>query len=306
MSEQRRPPPESPWASAKPLSGTRKLDKRERTAARPPYSPQPSATAANFTPPAGQQRSGAARHEEVRYFGRNACHAVFVHRPGDIRKVYLTEARIAEFKSVLTWCVQHKLGYRVVETGDLDKLTQTQHHEGICFELRRTTALALDTLLDLLPQAPAPALLVQLDGVGNPHNFGAMLRSAAHFGVNGVLLPPDSALGLSGAAARIAEGGAETVAIAQSRANDDVLARLRGAGFSIAATVPRRGVSLYATKLPARLALIFGAEGEGMREPLIAAADLRLNIPGMGTVESLNISTSAAVLFGEYFRQHRC
>ncbi len=305
----KRPPKESPWATAKPLSTERKLDKRERAAVRPSYAPPPSRPITHSAAPSSEhseRHNTNSRHEEVRFFGRNACHAVFAHRPGDIRKVYLTEARIPEFKSALAFCVQNKLGYRVVETADLDKLTQTQHHEGICFDLRRTTPMALDDLLAAMPAAPAPALLMQLDGVGNPHNFGAMLRSAAHFGIDGVVLPPDSALGLSGAAARVAEGGAEAVTIAQPRVGEDALARLRSAGFTIAATVPRGGVSLYATTLPARLALIFGAEGEGMREPLIAAADLRLNIPGSGSVESLNISASAAVLFGEYFRQHRC
>ena len=80
---------------------------------------------------------------------------------------------------------------------------------------------------------------------------------------------------------------------------------LHDAGFAVAATVPRDGWDLYKHKLPARLALILGAEGEGMSARLIADADLRLTIPGTGAVESLNVSASAAVLFAEYWRQHR-
>lgn len=244
------------------------------------------------------------RHEELRLFGINACHAAFAARPQDLRKAYLTEERIAEFRPLLAYCVQQRLGYRVVEAADLARLSASQHHEGVCLEMRRQPALSLAQLLAQLPAAPRPAVLVLLDGVGNPHNFGAVLRSAANFGVAGIVLPADSSLTLSGAACRVAEGGAEVVPLARPQPHEDVLAQLRAAGFAIAATVPREGSPLYATPLPPRLALVFGAENEGMSAALIQAADARLTIPGTGKVESLNIAASAAVLFGEHYRQH--
>ena len=244
------------------------------------------------------------RQEELRLFGINACLAAFARRPQDLRKAYLTEERIPQFRQLLAWCVQQRLGYRVVGNADLAKLTASQHHEGICLEMRREPPLGLAELLARLPPAPAPAVLVLLDGVGNPHNFGALLRSAANFGVAGVVLPPDSSLTLSGAACRVAEGGAEAVALARPQPGEDLLAQLRAAGFVIAATVPRDGVSLFADALPARVAYVFGAEGEGMSAALIAAADRRLTIPGSGAVESLNIAASAAVLFAEHYRRH--
>ncbi|MBS0486401.1 MAG: rRNA methyltransferase, partial [Proteobacteria bacterium] len=142
-------------------------------------------------------------HDEMRVYGINACLALFAQRPHDLRKVYLLESRIAQLKTVLAWCVQKKLGYRVVGNADLDKLTASQHHEGVCFEARRRTPMALTALLQKL--APHKnALLAWLDGVGNPHNFGAVLRSAANFGVDGVLLSGDAALAESGAALRVA------------------------------------------------------------------------------------------------------
>lgn len=244
------------------------------------------------------------RHEELRIFGINACNAAFVRRPQDLRKAYLTEERIPQFKRLLAWCVQQRLGYRVVADADLAKLTASQHHEGICLDMRRQPPLTLHELVARVPPAPAPAVLVVLDGVGNPHNFGAVLRSAANFGVGGVILPADSSLTVSGAACRVAEGGAEVVPLARPEAAENMLSALRNAGFAIAATVPRGGVSPYAQPLPARIAFVFGAENEGMSAPLIAAADHRLTIPGTGEVESLNIAASAAVLFAEHYRLH--
>ena len=96
------------------------------------------------------------RGEEIRVYGRNACLAVFARRPQDVRKVYLTEARITDFKPVLAWCVKNRIGYRVVESDDLDRLTETQHHEGVCFEVRRQAPLSLTGLLQTCaPSQPA-------------------------------------------------------------------------------------------------------------------------------------------------------
>ena len=241
--------------------------------------------------------------DEVRVHGFNACIAVFNSRPHDVRKVYLTQARLDALKPVLAWCVQRKLGYRIVASADLDKLTQTQHHEGVCFEVRRRPLLSLSTLLAQLPRAPAPVLLVWLDGVGNPHNVGAVLRSAANFGVHGVILARESAAALSGAALRVAEGGAEAVPAAQTLPGEDVFGALRNADIAVAATVPRAGESLYATTLPKRVVFVLGAEGGGLPQALVDRAGVHLTIPGTGAVESLNVAASAAVMFGEYFRQ---
>jgi TrmH RNA methyltransferase len=244
------------------------------------------------------------QREESRLYGLNACLAAFAKRPEALRKVYLGEARIAALKQVLAWCVRHRLGYRVVADDDLDRLTGSRHHEGVCFDLLRAPPVELAAWLRTLPDAPAPSLLLWLDGVGNPHNLGALLRSAAHFGAHGVIVPRASGLDVSGAAARVAEGAAEQVPFVHADAPAEALARLRAHGYALAATVPRAGASLYATRLPPRLVLLFGAEGEGMSGQSVDAADLRLTIPGSGAIESLNVAASVAVVLGEYWRQH--
>ena len=119
----------------------------------------------------------------------------------------------------------------------------------------------------------------------------------------GLILTSASGLDVSGAALRVAEGGAEVVPLARAAAGEDVFGALRNADFVVAATVPRTGDSPYRQALPARLALILGAESEGVRQGQLRRADLLLTIPGTGAVESLNVAASAAVLFGEYYRQ---
>jgi TrmH RNA methyltransferase len=291
--ERKNPGSDNPWQNA------RIKPSAQRTAAPQTERAARALMQAESVKPVPSQRRG----EEVRVYGRNACLAVFAKRPGDVRKVYLTEARLGEFRAVLAWCVTQRIGYRVVENDDLDRLTESQHHEGICFEVRRHAPASLSALLQSIPREQ-PALLVWLDGVGNPHNVGALLRSAANFGARGAILPT-GAPALPGAAMRVAEGGAEAVPLAQLCTGEDGFDLLHDAGFAIAATVPRDGWDLYKNKLPDRLALILGAESDGMSAKLIAEADLRLTIPGTGTVESLNVSASAAVLCAEFWRQHR-
>jgi len=248
-----------------------------------------------------QQSSGSRAARELRLYGVNACLASFAKRPEALRKVYLLEARIPQFKAVLAHCVQNKLGYRVVEEPDLAKLTSSAHHEGICFDVLPAAEENLSNWLQHLPAGPCVA--IWLDGVGNPHNLGAILRSAAHFGVAAVLLPKSDAIGLSGAAARVAEGGAEQVAIVRLASSENSIAQLKSAGFQMAATVVRGGQSLYKTKFPARLILVMGAEQMGVDKQLSTVADLQIGIPGTGHVESLNVSAATAVILSEWKRQ---
>ncbi|MGI8560498.1 MAG: TrmH family RNA methyltransferase [Luteimonas sp.] len=239
--------------------------------------------------------------DELRLYGFNAVQAVFARRPDAIRKLYLAEARIPQLQPLLKWCVARRVGYRVVPEADLRKLAASSHHEGVVADVLRMPALALTAWLQGLAEGPQCALW--LDGVGNPHNLGAILRSAAHFGVAAVLLPRHSPLALSGAAARVAEGGAEAVPFVRMGREDNAIAQLHGAGFALAATVVRSGGSLFSTSLPTRLVYVLGAESEGMDDTLAAACDLRLSIPGSGAVDSINVAAATAVLLAQW-RSH--
>ena len=238
--------------------------------------------------------------DEQRLYGINAVRAAFARRPQALRKLYLAEARIPQLQPLLKWCVANRIGYRVVAEDDLRKLAASSHHEGVVADLLREEPQALTTWLREL--GDGPQCVLWLDGVGNPHNLGAILRSAAHFGIAAILLPKHSTLALSGAAARVAEGGAEAVPFVRMGRDDNAIAQLHGAGFKLAATVVRGGQDLFATQLPQRLVYVMGAEGEGMNQDLASACDLRLSIPGTGAVESLNVSAATAVLLAEWSR----
>ncbi|MGY0610927.1 MULTISPECIES: TrmH family RNA methyltransferase [unclassified Luteimonas] len=259
---------------------------------------------ASATPPSGcagrrTDMAKAGGNDEVRLHGLNAVQAVFARRPAAIRKLYLAEALIPRLQPLLKWCVANRVGYRVVDEDDLRKLAASSHHEGVVADVLREAPVALTTWLQDVGEGPVCALW--LDGVGNPHNLGAILRSAANFGAT-VFLPKHSPLQLSGAAARVAEGGAEAVPLVRLGREDNAIAQLRGAGFTLAATVVRGGGDVFATELPPRLVYVLGAESEGMSEALADACDLRVSIPGTGAVESLNVSAATAVLLARWWQ----
>lgn len=298
---------ETPWKSRRrPEQGTR--PPREPREPREPRAHRPHAPRAE----APHHETGADEHQharehretELRLYGVNAVRAAFHRRPDALRKLYLVQDRIPLLQPMLRWCVAHRLGYRVVEDeADLQRLTGSAHHEGVVADMLREPQATLTSWLQHVPAGPVCALW--LDGVGNPHNLGAILRSAAHFGVAAILLPKNSSLALSGAAARVAEGGAEAVPFVRLGREDNALSQLRGAGFALAATVVRDGTPLFEAQLPQRLVYVLGAEGEGMSPALAQACDVRVSIPGSGKVESLNVASATAVLLAEWLRRAR-
>lgn len=299
MTDPQTPRGDSPYRGP---SGKRP-DKRERERLRESRPPE-EAPPRRAPPPREPSEADLPRPpREQRIHGLNACLALFAKRPQDIRKVWLLQARIPKLKAVIEHCVQHRVGYTVVEDEDLQKLSASSHHEGVVFGAVPARELNLAEWLRAL--APGPQLAIWLDGVGNPHNLGAILRSAAHFGVAGLLLPQGGALALSGAAARVAEGGAEQVPMVRLGASESALAALKAAGFQAAATVVRGGQPLYAAALPERLVLVMGAEQVGVGQPMAAAVATRLAVPGTGAVESLNVAAATAVFLGEWWRQRR-
>lgn len=243
------------------------------------------------------------RGRELRLYGVNAVQAMFARRPQALRKLYMSQARTAQFGAMMKWCAANRIGYRIVTDDDLRRLAASAHHEGVVADVLRTQPLALADWLQSLPAGPVCALW--LDGVGNPHNLGAILRSAAHFGVAGLLLPASADLQLSGAAARVAEGGAEHVPLVQLDDAASAQTQLREHGFALAATLVEGGDDLFAATLPPRLIYVLGAEQDGMDRCFARQCELQLSIPGSGAVESLNVAAATAVLLSQWYAAQR-
>ncbi len=148
-------------------------------------------------------------------------------------------------------------------------------------------------------------LLLVLDGVTDPHNLGACLRTADAAGVRAVVIPRDRAAGLDGAARKVAAGAAEFLPVAVVTNLARTLDGLKARGIWIAGAAGDAPQSLYAADLKRPLAIVLGAEGEGMRRLTRERCDFLVRIPMNGAVESLNVSVAAGIALFEARRQRQ-
>jgi 23S rRNA (guanosine2251-2'-O)-methyltransferase len=145
--------------------------------------------------------------------------------------------------------------------------------------------------------------VVVADGLQDPHNLGAVIRSADALGVHGVVLPKDRSVGVTATVAKASAGAVEHVAVARVTNLSRALEELKEAGLWVAAADPDGEQLLWEARLDGPLAVVVGAEGAGVRPGVLKHCDLRLRIPMGGQVGSLNASVSAALVLYEVARQ---
>jgi TrmH RNA methyltransferase len=230
-----------------------------------------------------------------RHCGPAAVAAVFARRPQDVMRLFHTAERRREAGPHCAALARMRRPYREVVGADLARIAGTQHHGGIVALALPRAIPAIDPR-DLPEAVRASRVTVVLDGVGNPHNLGAIARSAAFFGCRALVLSSDPRqAGLSDAAFRTAEGGLEALEV--FRATDlPLLLRALPTGFASVAAVARGGVPPSAVPQDAPVLLVLGNEEAGLAAPTIAACTHRVTLPAAGPVESLNVSVAAAVL----------
>lgn len=251
----------------------------------------------------GNEGAAANAVREVRLHGVNACRAFFAHRREKIIRAYFTEpVGRRHFAALMKWLAQERRAYHLVTDAEMERITGSGHHEGVCLLVRaeppRPAALWLEA-----NRHPRRSCVLALENVGNPHNLGAILRVAAHFGIEAVIVP-DAKVLAGGAAVRTAEGGAEFVEVLDAPDFAGAVRAFRAAGWGIVTTSSHKGDDVYRTVLPARALLLFGEESTGLSGPLLAGGDACVRISGTGRVESLNVSVAAGILVGEWWRQH--
>jgi 23S rRNA (guanosine2251-2'-O)-methyltransferase len=185
----------------------------------------------------------------------------------------------------------------------LDGLARGSRHQGVvAFVESQALAASLEEVLE---DAAGPPLLLVLDGVQDPHNLGACLRVADGMGVHAVVAPKDRAVGLSPTVHKVASGAAESVPFITVTNLARTLRDLKDKGIWVVGTAEQGPRSLFDAALKGPLALVLGAEGEGLRRLTQETCDELIAIPMLGKVESLNVSVAAGICLYEARRQRR-
>ena len=182
----------------------------------------------------------------------------------------------------------------------LDDIAHTEHHQGIAGYFHGRPPLALD---ELLAQARAPQLVVVLDGIQDPQNLGAIARTADAVGADGLVLPRHRATGVTAAAAKASAGATEHVPVAVVTNLAQALEQMQHAGLWVVGLAADGPTRYDAFDFTVPVAVVVGAEGEGMRSLTRRHCDAVVSLPLLGQVSSLNAGAAAAVLLYEVARQ---
>jgi len=243
----------------------------------------------------------------TRIFGLHAVSILLKRNPARVRRLVLQKgSRNTRLQPLLERAAELGIAVADEERQTLDRLCDGGRHQGVvaeCEPLRALGENGLDRLLESSDEA-APLLLI-LDGVTDPHNLGACLRTADAAGVLAVIAPRDKSAPLNATAAKVACGAAEVVPYVQVTNLARTLKLLQQRGIWITGTAGEAEQSLYQVDLTGPQALVMGAEGKGMRRLTREHCDQLVNIPMAGEVSSLNVSVATGVCLFEIVRQRQ-
>ena len=237
-------------------------------------------------------------------FGLHAVQAVIKNNADNVSGLWLDEGRHDKrMKSLADSAEAQGLKVEWLGKDALDKLSKDERHQGVVARIKADKIWSEADLERLLTELERPPFLLVLDGVQDPHNLGACLRTADAAGVDAVIAPRDRACGLNATVRKVACGAAETVPFIQVTNLARTLRTLNHAGVYLVGTAGEAGQSLYQADLNGPLAIIMGAEEKGLRRLSREHCDALIYIPMKGSVESLNVSAATAVCLYEAVRQ---
>jgi 23S rRNA (guanosine2251-2'-O)-methyltransferase len=239
-------------------------------------------------------------------FGLHAVEAALKRDPASIEQLYCDNKRKDRRLNELASLAQNQ-GVRPEwrSRSELDAmLPDGARHQGVAARVRGVAERNESFLEQLLVDLERPPFLLVLDGVTDPHNLGACLRSADAAGIDAVIVPRDRACGLTPVVRKVASGAAEAVPFVQVTNLARTLKTLQDAGVWVVGTALEEGaVSLYEARLDGALAIVLGAEGKGMRRLTRENCDQLVYIPMHGSVQSLNVSVATGIALFEVRRQ---
>ena len=238
-------------------------------------------------------------------YGINPVLEALRARPDQVERLFLTDAPLASrgAEEILARAEEACIRVETVARERLDKMAEGGVHQGVVAELRSFSYVELEDLIRIAGESGRPPLFVVLDGIQDPHNLGAIIRSAHALGAHGIIVPKDRAVPVTGTVSKASAGAIEHTPIARVTNISRALEELKTSGVWVAAADPGGKADLWSAKLNGPLALVVGAEGEGVREGVLKHCDFRLRIPIEGNVASLNASVSAALFLYEVVRQ---
>ncbi|MAZ78007.1 MAG: 23S rRNA (guanosine(2251)-2'-O)-methyltransferase RlmB [Legionellaceae bacterium] len=237
-------------------------------------------------------------------YGWHAVLAILKQRPENVTTVFLLQQREDDRAQQLFALTQSaRISVQAVSKQVLDKKSHGENHQGVVAECRSQDVLNENDLVKLLDDLHEDPYLLILDGVQDPHNLGACLRSADAAGVHAVIIPKDKSVGITPIVRKVSCGASEVVPIVQATNLARVMKMLKSRNIWLFGADDKAEQSLYQADLKGAVALVMGAEGAGMRRLTREHCDVLISIPMHGSVSSLNVSVATGICLFEALRQ---
>ena len=238
-------------------------------------------------------------------YGLHAMQSVLENEPERVLEVLVLKGRDDDrLKNIINQARRFGISVQFCQRKVLDDKVQGEQHQGVVARAKPARALDEADLDTILSRHAEPFLLV-LDGVTDPHNIGACLRTADAAGVHALIVPKDKSGGLTATARKVACGAAESVPLIQVTNLARTLKHLQEKGVWIAGTAGEAEQLIYDVDLKGPTALVMGAEGKGMRRLTREHCDQLVKLPMAGAVSSLNVSVATGVCLYEIVRQRQ-
>ncbi|HEA53404.1 23S rRNA (guanosine(2251)-2'-O)-methyltransferase RlmB [Marinobacter antarcticus] len=236
-------------------------------------------------------------------FGWHAVEAVLKRESGRLQRVWIQTGRQDKrVKSITSALDELGVRWEIVHRRELDERVGGVH-QGVVAEVEASREWTEDDLLAQLAGSDKPPFLLVLDGVTDPHNLGACMRTCDAVGVQAVIAPKDKSASLTAVARKVACGAAESVPFVRVTNLARFLRTLKDQGVWLIGAAGEAEVTLYQADFKGPVALVMGAEGAGMRRLTREHCDQLINIPMLGQVDSLNVSVATGVCLYEALRQ---
>jgi 23S rRNA (guanosine2251-2'-O)-methyltransferase len=237
-------------------------------------------------------------------FGLHSVQTLLKVNPDRILKLFVSANRQDQrLRKVLQLAEKLNISIEKVSNQVLDDLSKGGKHQGVFAETSAGANFGEAQLYELIESDPAKILILILDGVTDPHNLGACLRSADATGVTAVIVPKDNSAGLTEVAKKVACGAAETVPLVAVTNLARTLEKIKALGVWVTGTAGEAACDLFDADLSLPRAIVMGAEGKGMRRLTREHCDELVSIPMQGKVSSLNVSVATGVVLFEVLRQ---
>jgi 23S rRNA (guanosine2251-2'-O)-methyltransferase len=242
--------------------------------------------------------------------GRNPVTEAVKYNPGSIKKIILLEGlsdnKIKEImRNAGKKNIKVELRSKKEFAKILDKKDKSEGvSQGVIAETEDYTYAELDTILSKTA-IKTDSLLIILDEIQDPHNLGAVIRTSAAAGIDGIIITEKNSAKVNHTVIKTSAGTVNYIDIVQSKNIYKTIEKLKSSGFKILGTALNAGDSLYGVGFNGKIAVVFGNEGEGIRKNIVKLCDDLFKIPILGKVESLNISVAAGIVLYEALRQQK-